>query len=196
MGLVSRAADLYYTFRFLKLLVTPWNEMEAYKLGIIGDEGKVLRRASTLKTDQEKSSYTLFHRLVFNIKRLLEKVPGGKSRLVSYAAALYLLKEHTGMSDEGIRAMMNRIEGVDISADLKENRWMLDQSGRLQPGAYILRQDAPLLKNGEFFAKAGTKVDIVESTEPMSKVAGIPVYKAIHRETRQAVVVTKDDLFR
>jgi uncharacterized protein (UPF0254 family) len=32
--------------------------------------------------------------MVLKLKKLLEKVPGGKSRLASYAAALYLIKEY------------------------------------------------------------------------------------------------------
>ena len=68
MGLISKAADLYYTFRFLKVLVTPWTEMPAYKLGIIDANGKVLRKSATLKTEAERDAYTPFHRLVFNIR--------------------------------------------------------------------------------------------------------------------------------
>ena len=32
---MGRAVDLFVTYRFLKLLVTPWNKQEAYKQGII-----------------------------------------------------------------------------------------------------------------------------------------------------------------
>ena len=35
----------------------------------------------------------MMHRLVWKLKRLMEKVPFGKSRLASYAAALWLIKE-------------------------------------------------------------------------------------------------------
>ena len=88
MGVVSRTADLFYAFRFLKLLVTPWNKTGAYEQGIIDENGKNLKKAKELTTGQEKEVYTVFHRLVFNLKRLLMKVPFGKSRLASYAAAL------------------------------------------------------------------------------------------------------------
>ena len=36
----NRAVDLFVTYRFLKLLVTPWDKQEAYKLGIIDKNGK------------------------------------------------------------------------------------------------------------------------------------------------------------
>ena len=92
MGVVSRTADLFYAFRFLKLLVTPWDKTGAFEQGIIDENGKNLKKAKELTTPQEKEVYTVFHRLVFNLKRLLNKVPFGKSRLASYAAALICRK--------------------------------------------------------------------------------------------------------
>ena len=40
MSILKRAADLVYTFRFLKLLVTPFNKTKAFELGIIDENGK------------------------------------------------------------------------------------------------------------------------------------------------------------
>ena len=100
MGLISRAGDIFYALRFLRLLTKSWEEMDAFKYGIIDNNGKVLKKASTLKNPVEKSSYTIFHRLVFNLKRLLNKLPIGKTKLASYATALFLVKEHSGMTEE------------------------------------------------------------------------------------------------
>lgn len=196
MGLISRTADLYYTFRFLKLLVTPWIEMPAFKLGIIDKDGTVLRRSAELKTDEERSAYTTFHRLVFNIKKLLNKVPFGKTRIASYAAALYLLKEETGMSDEGIRRMLEKIEGVEIDLKLQENTWFLNDKGHLQPGTYSLRYNSPLLSTSEFRARSGSKVDVTEATAPAGSILGIPVFYVKHRNTQQLVCVTTEDITR
>ena len=77
MGLLSKSADLLYTLRFLRLLTTPWEETNAFKLGLIDNEGKKLKKA---QTSEEKSAYNTFHRLVFNVKKLINKVPGGKSK--------------------------------------------------------------------------------------------------------------------
>lgn len=196
MGLISKAADLYYTFRFLKVLVTPWTEMPAYKLGIIDANGKVLRKSATLKTEAEKDAYTPFHRLVFNIKKTLNAIPGGKSKIASYAAALYLIKEQTGMSDKGIQQMLERIDGLDIRVNVVENTWMLDTSGRLQPGTYLLKQDAPLIQTSEFRAYRGSKVDIKEALSPVAKILGVPIYQATHRETGQIICFSKEDITR
>ena len=69
MGIISRAADTYYTYRLVRTLATSWEDQEAYRLGIIDENGKVLRKSSTLKTQDEKSAYTLFHRLSFIMAR-------------------------------------------------------------------------------------------------------------------------------
>jgi hypothetical protein len=87
---MSRGIDLLITYRVIKLLVTPWHKQPAYKLGIIDEKGKVLRKFKTLKRIPEKKAYTVLHRFVFNLKRILGKVGLG-SRLGSFAVALALL---------------------------------------------------------------------------------------------------------
>jgi hypothetical protein len=91
---MSAIVDTYITYRIIKTLVTPWDEQDAYKHGIIDDKGKVLKKYKELKTSKEKNSYTVLIRFIFNLKRLMNKVPGGKSKMGSYAAAaILLLKE-------------------------------------------------------------------------------------------------------
>ena len=88
--MANRAVDLVITYRVIKLLVTPFEKQEAFKYGIIDKDGKVLKKYRTLKTTKEKQSYTILHRFVFNLKRILQKVGLG-SRLGSFAVALALL---------------------------------------------------------------------------------------------------------
>ena len=88
--MANRAVDLIITYRVIKLLVTPFNKQEAYKYGIIDDKGKVLKKFRTLQKPEEKKAYTLLHRFVFNLKRILQKVGLG-GRLGSFAVALGLL---------------------------------------------------------------------------------------------------------
>ena len=91
---MSRAVDLLITYRVIKMLVTPFDKQEAFKYGIIDKNGKVLRKWSTIIKPQEKRSYTILHRFVFNLKRILQRVGlGGK--LGTFAVALAtLIKEH------------------------------------------------------------------------------------------------------
>ena len=91
--MASRAFDTFVTYKIISQLVTEWEDMPAFEHGIIDKKGKLLRKTSQLKTREEKESYTLFHRLIFNLKRLIQKLPGGSSKLASYTAGLFLIKE-------------------------------------------------------------------------------------------------------
>jgi hypothetical protein len=66
MGILKKSADLVYTFRFLKLLVTPFDKTKAFELGLIDDKGKKLKKS---ETSAEKDALTPFIRMVFNICR-------------------------------------------------------------------------------------------------------------------------------
>ena len=98
---MGRAIDLFVTYRFIKLLVTPFDKTPAFKLGIIDKDGnrvmeKTVARGmqpTQLNTSEEKSAYTILHKLVFNIKKIFAKVPGLRTKLGTYAAALFLLKD-------------------------------------------------------------------------------------------------------
>ena len=92
--MANRPVDLLITYRVIKMLVTPFEIQDAYKLGIIDKDGKVLRKYNTLKGTNEKRAYTMLHRFVFNLKRILAKV-GIRGALGSFAvAAALLLKEN------------------------------------------------------------------------------------------------------
>tara|TARA_B110000495_G_scaffold115206_1_gene99803 strand:+ start:1219 stop:1530 length:312 start_codon:yes stop_codon:yes gene_type:complete len=92
--------DTYLVYKIITILTKKWEDQEAYKLGIIDDNGKVLKKSRTLETKKEKDSYTVLVRFVFNLKRILETVPGGRSKFGSYAAAAtLLLKEDVNDTD-------------------------------------------------------------------------------------------------
>ena len=93
MGIVASIGNIYFVYQFLKKLVTPFEKTEAFKLGIIDKDGKILKKRRDLETKEEKSAYNLSDTLVWNLKKILGKIPLGKSKLASYAAALYLIKE-------------------------------------------------------------------------------------------------------
>ena len=91
--MASRAFDTFLVYRIISTLVTDWDKQPAFERGIIDKKGKLLRRSSSLKTKDERDSFTIFHRLIFNLKRLIEKIPGGSTKLGTYAAGLFLIKE-------------------------------------------------------------------------------------------------------
>ena len=95
MGVISTIGNIYFVYQFLKKLVTPFEKTKAFELGIIDEKGKILKRRRELESDEEKSAYTLSDTLIWNIKKSMGKIPGGKTRIASYAAALYLIKEQS-----------------------------------------------------------------------------------------------------
>lgn len=92
--------DLFMVYNFLKRLATPFKEWEAYKLGIIDERGNILKKKKDFTLQKERSAFGVFDTMILKLKRLIEKVPGGKTRLASYAAALYLIKEGQNYTEE------------------------------------------------------------------------------------------------
>jgi hypothetical protein len=84
--------DNIIALRVLYMLTTPFTDTPAYKLGIIDAKGNILKPYSALNTS-EQDAYTLLHRLVFRLKRIIEKVPVFNTQFLSYAAAYALIKE-------------------------------------------------------------------------------------------------------
>ena len=93
MGIIASIGNIYFVYQFLKKLVTPFEKTKAFEMGIIDKDGKILKRRRDLETKEEKAAYTLSDTLIWNLKKILGKIPLGKTRLASYAAALYLIKE-------------------------------------------------------------------------------------------------------
>lgn len=195
MGIVSRAADTYYTYRLIRTLATDWKDQEAYTLGIIDENGKVLRKSNTLKTQEEKSAYTLFHRLSFNLKRLLEALPFGKSRLASFAAALFLIKENTGLSEEQIKKILDDME-ISIEDDLTESHWNMIDDNVLSPGTYSLSEDIASPSTGEYIAKKGTAIIVDVNCEAVDNLFGTPIFEVKHVPTKTKIFVSPKDLVR
>jgi len=196
MGIISRTGDLFYAFRFLKLLVTPFEKTKAFELGIIDKEGKTLKKGAARGTPEEKSAYTVFHRLVFNLKRLIGKAPGGKSLVARYGAALFLIKEHTGMSDGKILRSLEKALDVTIEDELNENYWYQDQESRLMPGNYVLTEDMASPITGEIIAKVNERVIVDDFKTPVGCVSNINIYKVLHSKTKQEIYVSNRDIKR
>ena len=128
--MANRAVDLVITYRVIKLLVTPFEQQEAFRLGIIDKDGNVLKKYRTLKSTKEKKAYTILHRFVFNLKRILQKVGLG-GRLGSFAVALgLLLKEN-----KEYLPYKNLIESSIISYLKETNQYdqLLIEQGDVKP---------------------------------------------------------------
>ena len=195
MGILKRAADLTYTFRFIRMLVLDWKEWDAFKLGIINEEGKRDRNVK-LDTDEKKSAYTPFIRLCANIKRLVANIPGGSSKLGSFASALYLIKEHYGLKDKDIKAINEKLGIDNLDIVLEGNSRFLLDNGTIGPGVYRIKEHKLLAKTCDEMVWAKDQIRIQENCSPVGDVFGIPIYEATHMKTNQKIFITVNEIYR
>jgi hypothetical protein len=193
MGILKRAADLGYTFRFIRMMVMDWKDWDAYKEGIIDENGKRNRNVK-LDTDAKKSAYTPFIRLAANIKRLIAKIPGGGSKLGSFASALFLIKEKVGT--KGLEKICKELN-VDVLDFLNEkNEWFLLEDKQLSPGVYRVSNPKLLNKTCDELVLSKDQVRIQDECFPVGDVFGVDIYEATHINTNQQVYVTASELIR
>jgi hypothetical protein len=189
MGLFSFGADTFYAFRFLRLLTTKWEKTGAFKAGLIDKDGKILRKP---ENSAERSVYNIFHRLVFNIKKLINKVPLGKTTIASYLAALYLIKEHTGLTDAEIVLTIKEAQGCKV--DIMVQNINESKESSVEAGTYTLNRSIPHPKTGEIIALENTEVEFTEDTTPHGFIFGYPLFEAIHTKTNQTILVSNYDI--
>ena len=194
----GQAIDLFVAYRFLRILTTPWEDQEAYKLGIIDKDGKLLRRRNTLKTDAEKKSFTLLHRLIFNLKRILHKIPVVRSKIGTYATALYLLKQHFAGQVENEDTIEKAFTGwlVDNGYLTKEEleESVIGIGATLPKGSYKLTQDIFAGNEGDIKAKKGDTVVAFADTPPTGSVIGQDIFVVIHQKSKEEIYVSLEDL--
>ena len=203
--MVARAIDLFVTYRFIKLLTTPFNKTEAYKLGIIDEKGNRATEPGTnkvtvLRTSKEKNAYTVLHKLVFNIKKLFEKVPGLRTKIGTYAAALFLLKDTFKEQVEDPQVFEK-----EFLKYLKENGYELDdtiaeevtlEDGKLPKGIYKLTNDIAFDEEDADTpdALAGDEVQVFEPIAAEDTILGVDVFPVIHMPTQSKIFVSAEDI--
>ena len=200
MSIITRGADLVYTFRLLRLLTTAWTDTTAYKLGIIDEDGnRDKKKVPYIDSEQLKSAYTPFHKIVFNIKKLLNKVPGGKSKIGSYAAALYLIKENYNVSDKNLDKIL-KASNIDVREIMQEKiNWFIMKDGSITPGTYIIANNKVLASSPlhEELCYEGDKIRIDSSNNtPIGQAFGINIYEALHINTNHKVYISAGELVR
>ena len=183
MPILTRAGDLVYTIRFLKLLTTSFDKTKAFKMGLIDAKGKKLRSP---ETSAEKGAYTLFHRLVYNIKKL---IPGGK--VGSFASALFLLKEKYGVNPERVLEE----SGFDPLDLINENsQWFMLDEKQISPGVYHILNDKILNESHEELVKRKDKIRILDDCFPVGDVAGLDIYEGVHQRTQRKIYFTVSEI--
>jgi len=193
MSLANRAADLYFTFKFIKILTTPWEETDAFKLGIIDADGRRIR-SKKIQSSEEKTAYTTLYRLVFNMKRLLNRLPGGSSKIASYAAALVLLREEFNLGNQSIEKLCKEAD-IDTDSFISEkNEWYVLENKLLSPGIYKVYDEKITTEFNEIYPK--DKIRISENSYPVTNIFGLDVYKGTHINTNQPVYLTLGEIYK
>jgi hypothetical protein len=203
---MGRAIDLFVTYRFIKLLVTPFDKTPAFKLGIIDKDGarvmeKTVSRGmqpTQLIGDEMRSAYTVLHKLVFNIKKIFDKVPGLRTKLGTYAAALFLLKdtfkESVDDPDMFEKEFMKYLkeEGYEIDNTISEE--VIGFGEVLPKGEYTLVNDILNSEEEELTAKKGDKVVAFDDEAPLDTILGIDIFPIVHVKTQEKIYISLEDI--
>lgn len=125
---MSQIVDNLIAYRVLTMLVKPFRETDAYKLGIIDAKGKNLIKPSSLSTTEQKNAYTFLHRLVFNMKKIINRLPGGESKLKSFVSAYFLIKEYYESNNRSTSMMEQRFHKLmETEAILAEESILVEK---------------------------------------------------------------------
>ena len=201
---MGRAIDLFVTYRFLKLLTTPFEDQDAFKLGVIDEKGNRIRQpkstkpAVELSTTELRNSYTILHKLVFNIKKIFAKVPGLRTKVGTYAASLFLLKDtfKESVSDPDIfeKEFMKYLRENNIEFDDDISEEVIGFGELLPKGEYVLINDILNKEEEELSAKKGDKVIAYEDESPVDTVLGVEIFPVIHIKSQEKIYVSLEDI--
>jgi len=201
---MGRAIDLFVTYRFLKLLTTPFEKTDAFKLGIIDEKGNRIKKpkstqpAVELATVEQKNSYTILHKLVFNIKKIFSKVPGLRTKVGTYAAALFLLKDtfKESVDDQHMfeKEFMKYLKENNIEFDNEISEEVIGFGEVLPKGEYVLVNDILNKEEEELSAKIGDKVIAYEDEAPVDTVLGVEIFPVIHIKSQEKIYISLEDI--
>jgi hypothetical protein len=201
---MGRAIDLFVTYRFLKLLTTPFDKTDAFKFGIIDEKGNRIKKegsdqpAKVLATADMQNSYTILHKLVFNIKKIFEKVPGLRTKVGTYAAALFLLKdtfkESVNDPDMFEKEFMKYLKENNIEFDDSISEEVIGFGEVLPKGEYSLVNDILNKEEEELSAKKGDKVVAYEDVAPVDTILGVEIFPVIHIKSQEKIYVSLEDI--
>lgn len=187
------AFETFIAYKFVELLSTPWEEQDAYKLGIIDDKGEPQKRIRDLATQKERDSYTVLHRLVFGIKRLTSRIPFIRTKLGTYAAALALIKEHyegqVGDTQIFEREFLDYARKTGVYVPLEEA--LGSRSSVIPKGKYALKND--ILDSDGDIVKAGTKINISKDIKFTQRVLGKEVFE-LKLKNGKKIAFSADDI--
>ena len=161
--------DNLIAFRILYMLVTSFDKTDAFKLGIIDADGTPLKKIKDLKTSEEKDAYDMLDRLVFSLKRLLAKIPGGSSKIASLAAAYWLVKESYETQEVVTQKQLNNLVHL-----IESNQIVLKEQSHIQ--GYLSLTEDGAIANVAGAATATDKPVVKLNKKNKDGILGAPKY--------------------
>ena len=156
------------------------------------------RTPKPLRTSEEKNAYTVLHKLVFNIKKLFSKVPGLRTKLGTYAAALFLLKDtfKESVDDPDVfeKEFMKYLKEQGYEFDDSINEEVIGFGEILPKGEYTLANDILNKEEEELSAKKGDKVIAFDDEAAIDTVLGVDIFPVVHEKTQEKIYVSLEDL--
>ena len=184
---MGRVIDAVIAYRVVKLLVTPFNKTQAFKMGIIDDKGKVLIKSkdflktfSSQELPKARKAYTMLIRFVFNLKRLLSKVGIRGPLSTAAAAAIAFFKEENGQNLEIEKVVYKHLKENGFEFEVNEN-----YGEPFKPGTYRVKRDITDLE-GDIVINIDEEVIFEGKTDT---IMGYDVFKY------KNVYLTTEDLY-
>ena len=190
---LNEQVDMLVAYKFIKILTTDFEDTDAFRLGVIDKDGNILKKRKDLRGD-ERTSYTIFHTLIWNLKKLMMKVPGLKSKLGSYASALFLLKEQYNKENNvGGELLAERIlESLKDKFPDSDVLFECVFETPIESGVYIATQEIvtpsfETINEGEVIIIGNTK-------QALTEMSSVPLYTAVHLDSGEEVIVSKSSI--
>lgn len=101
---MSRFVDTVVAYRLLRMLATPIERSDAFRLGLVDKDGKKIKEPLS---QQELDAYSLLQRFIFKVQRALSRSSDSNARrLLTFAAAMAILKEYTEEDEDNVEALL------------------------------------------------------------------------------------------
>ena len=190
---LNEQVDMLVAYKFIKILTTDFEDTDAFRLGVIDKDGNILKKRKDLRGD-ERTSYTIFHTLIWNLKKLMMKVPGLKSKLGSYASALFLLKEQYNKENNvGGELLAERIlESLKDKFPDSDVLFECVFETPIESGVYIATQE--IVTPSFETINEGEVIIIGNRKQALTEMSSVPLYTAVHLDSGEEVIVSKSSI--
>ena len=125
-------------------------------------------------------------------------MPGLRTKVGTYAAALFLLKdtfkESVDDPDMFEKEFVKYLKENDIEFDDSISEEVIGFGEILPKGEYVLVNDILNKEEEELSAKKGDKVVAFDDEPPIDTVLGVEIFPVVHVQTQEKIYVSLEDI--